>query len=84
MRTATLWPRSRWNWFYVNCHNENSRRIDIYLRMSKNTERYNHHLEELDEDTLLELETESFEKFSSKKRNEKKQQPKRVTAEDNE
>ena len=52
--------------------------------MSKNTERYNHHLEELDEDTLLELETKSFEKFSSKKRNEKKQQPKRVTAEDNE
>ena len=47
---------------------------DIYLRMSKNTERYSRHLEELDEDALLELETENFEKFSPKKRKDKKQQ----------
>ena len=49
---------------------------DIYLRMSKNTERYKNHLEGLDEDTLLELETENFEKVTPKKRKDKKQSPK--------
>ena len=44
--------------------------------MSKNTERYKNHLEELDDDTLLELETENFEKFTPKKRKDKKQSPK--------
>lgn len=50
--------------------------------MSKNTERYKNHLEGLDEDTLLELETENFEKFSPKKRKDKKQpQTKKPTEE---
>jgi hypothetical protein len=48
--------------------------------MSKNTDRYKApHLEDLDEDELLEIDTEHFEKFAPKKKdgkNKSKHQPK--------
>lgn len=45
--------------------------------MSKNPDRYKEsHLEALDEDTLLELDTERFEKFAPKKKNTGKQSQK--------
>jgi hypothetical protein len=52
--------------------------------MSKNVDRYKNRLEELDEDTLLELDTEAFEKFASKKSkdNSKKSVQKKVDADD--
>ena len=40
--------------------------------MSKNADRYKDHLENLDDDDLLELETKSFEKFAPKKSQPKK------------
>jgi len=54
--------------------------------MSKNTDRYKApHLEDLDVDELLELDTDKFEKFTPKKKDGKsksKHQPKEFDRED--